>query len=92
MYITLLCHLHLIYWKYILCVCGVDECILGIPRLADALLTMEQEKSLVTTGAHNESETTALLVHIDAPSHTTQTATTTTTTATSAVEARVTTM
>ena len=53
---------------------------------------MEQEKSLVTTGAHNESETTALLVHIDAPSHTTQTATTTTTTATSAVEARVTTM
>ena len=33
---------------------------------------MEQEKSLVTTGAHNESETTALLVHIDALSHTTQ--------------------
>ena len=70
-YITLLCHLYLIYWKYILCVCGVDECILGIPRLADALLTMEQEKSLVTTGAHNESETTALLVQIDAPSLTT---------------------
>ena len=21
----LLCHLHLIYWQYILCVCGVDE-------------------------------------------------------------------
>ena len=54
----------------------------GIPRLADASFTMEQEKSLVTTGARNESETTALLVHVDAPLHTTQTATT----ATSAVE------